>query len=143
MGDSTEVSMDMADFESSGVSVVDDVKDLKDSYNILIHDVASVLSRKPSTTVRWSACRRLVEFVDMHDRFDITNFAAACGRDLNAGSNIWRLIRFGREFSEDEIRDSISYSSYLTLMYKRKEFERCGIYEQEKAKLLRVGLGCE
>ena len=138
---STEVSMDMDDFESSGVSVADDVRALKGSYNALLRDVKPVLAGKPSTTARWRACRRLAEFVDTYDRFDITNFAAACDRDMGSKSNFRLLVRFGREFSESEIHDSIPYSSYRTLILKRKWLEQHGAYESEKAKLLGTGAG--
>ena len=138
---STEVSMDMDDFESSGLDIADDVRALKDSYDTLVRGVRPVFAGKPSTTERWRACRRLAEFVDTHDKFDITNFPAACDRDCGSKSNFRLLVRFGREFSESEIHDAIPYSSYRRLMLKRREFERRGIYGSEKVRLLGAGLG--
>ena len=43
--DITEVSMDLDDFESSGVEIGDNVKALKDGYDELIAEVKPVLSR--------------------------------------------------------------------------------------------------
>lgn len=134
-----EISMDMDDFESSGLSVADDVRALKDSYNALARSVRPVLTGKPSTTERWRACRRLAEFVDTHDKFDITNFVTACAQDMGLSSNFRLLLLFGREFSENEVRDSIPYTSYRTLILKRSELVRLGIYESEKARLLKTG----
>ena len=139
LGSETEVSMDMDDFESSGLSVADDVEELKDSYDRLIRDVKPVLASKPSTTKRWRACRRLAEFVDNHAKFDITNFDAACARDTGSSAGFRLLVLFGREFSESEVRDSIPYTSYRTLVLKRSELVRRGIYESEKARLVRTG----
>ena len=75
----TEVSMDLNDFESSGVTIGDDVKNLKDGYDALVAEAKPALdgSGSPSTTERWRACRKLSDFVDMHGKFNITNFPAA------------------------------------------------------------------
>ena len=133
---SAEVSMDMDDFESSDPSVARDVKALKDSYDEMVRAVKPVLASKPSTTERWRACRRIAEFADQHNKFDITNFAMACARDMKSGANIPLLMRFGLEFSEDEIHDSISYTRYRTLVSKKRELMRNGTYESERARLV-------
>ena len=137
--DGMEISMDMDDFESSGLNVAEDVRALKDSYTALIRSVRPVLTGKPSATERWRACKRLAEFVDADDKFDITNFVAACAQDMGLSSNLRLLLSFGREFSEDEVRDSIPYTSYRTLILKKSELVRLGIYESEKERLLSTG----
>ena len=137
--DSMEISMDMDDFESSGLNVAEDVMDLRESYNALVRGVRPVLVGKPPTTDRWRACRKLAEFVDTRDKFNITNFVTACAQDMGLSSNLRLLLLFGREFSEDEVRDSIPYTSYRTLILKRSELARLGIYESEKARLLSTG----
>ena len=136
---STEVSMDVDDFESSGPSVADDVRALKTSYDEMICAVKPILSGKPSTTERWRASRRIVEFTDGYSKFHITNFAAACARDMESGANIPLLMRFGLEFSEGELDDSIPYTRYRTLVLKRSELLRLGTYESERTKLVRAG----
>ena len=133
---STEVSMDMDDFESSGPSVGDDVRALKVSYDEMVRDVGRVLAGKPSTTERWRACRRMAEFADDHSKFHITNFAAACARDMESGANIPLLVRFGLEFSEGEVHDSIPYTQYRTLVLKKSELLRRGTYESERVRLV-------
>lgn len=137
--DGMEISMDLDDFESSGPSVDDDVRALKDSYGALVRGVGPVLAGRPSTTERWRACRQMAEFVDGHDKFEITNFVTACSRDMGLSLNFRLLLLFGREFSEDEVRDSIPYTSYRTLILKKSELVRLGIYESEKARLLSTG----
>lgn len=134
-----EISMDLDDFESSGPSVADDVRALKDSYDAMVRGVGPVLAGKPSTAERWRACRRMAEFVDAHDQFEITNFVTACARDMGLSLNFRLLLLFGREFSEGEVRDSIPYTSYRTLMLKKGELVRLGMYESEKARLLSTG----
>lgn len=136
---STEVSMDMDDFESSGPSIADDVRALKTSYDEMVHVVRHVLAGKPSTTERWRACRRMAEFADGHNKFHVVNFVAACARDMGGSRrNISRLVRFGLEFSEGEVRDSVPYTRYRTLVRKKSDLLRRGTYESERARLVRT-----
>lgn len=137
LGSNTEVSMDVDDFESSGLSVADDVKALKDSYSELIRTVKPVLSGKPSTTNRWRACRRLADFADKHSRFDIVNFPVACARDMGLSESFRLMVSFGREFDESEVLDAIPYTSYRVLILKMAELRHRGIFESEKAHLIR------
>ena len=134
-----EVSMDVNEFEASDISIDDDVRALKDSYNEMIRTVKPMLSKKPSTTKRWRACRKMSEFVDNYTKFDVTNFTTACARDMESGANFRLLILFGREFSENEVYDSIPYTAYRTLILKKNKLARCGIYETEKAQLVYAG----
>lgn len=135
----TEVSMAFDDFESSGVSIDDDVKLLKDDYNELVADVRPVLAGdgSPSTTERWRACRRLADFVDKHDKFDIVNFPAACAKDMGLSESFRLMVSFGREFAEREVLDAIPYTSYRVLILKMAELRRRGMFESEKARLIR------
>lgn len=137
LGGDTEVSMDVDDFESSGLSVADDAKALKDSYNELIRAVKPALSGKPSTTERWRACRRLADFVDKHSRFDIVNFPVACAKDMGLSESFRLMVSFGREFDENEVLDAIPYTSYRVLILKMAELRHRGIFESEKARLIR------
>lgn len=136
IGDDIEVSMDIDDFESSDLGVTDDIQELKNSYNNMMRVVKPVLDGKPSTTERWRACRMMADLADGCGRFVITNFTSACSRDMKSGANIPLLIRFGREFSEGDIHDSIPFTQYRRLVLKKSEFIRQGIYEFEKTKLV-------
>ena len=137
----TEVSMDLDDFESSGVEIGDNVKTLKDGYDRLIAEVKPVLDRNgnPSTTERWRACRNLADFADRHDKFDITNFPAACAKDMGLSGSFRLMVSFGREFDEKEVLDSIPYTSYRVLILKMSELKQRGMFESEKARLIRSG----
>ncbi len=136
----TEVSMDLGDFEASGISIGNDVNALKYGYDALIAEVKPVLggSGNPSTTARWQACRKLADFVDKHDKFDITNFPAACAKDMDLSGSFRLMISFGREFDENEMLDSIPYTSYRVLILKMGELKKRGIFELEKTKLVRA-----
>lgn len=135
----TEVSMDFDDFESSDASIGDNVRLLKDDYNALVADVRPVLAGdgNPSTTERWRACRRLADFADKHSKFDIVNFPAACAKDMGLSESFRLMVSFGREFNEDEVLDAIPYTSYRVLILKMTELRRRGIFESEKARLVR------
>ena len=132
--------MRMDDFEASGTRIGDDAKSLKDRYDLLIADVRPVLAgnRRPSTTKRWRACRRLADFVDGDEGFDVTNFSAACARDLGRNESLQDMISFGREFEEGEVFDHIPYTSYRTLIRKMDDLKRRGMFESEKARLTRA-----
>ena len=136
----TEVSMDLNDFESSGVTIGDDVKNLKDGYDALVAEAKPVLdgSGSPSTTERWRACRKLSDFVDMHGKFNITNFPAACAKDMGLSESFRLMVSFGREFEAHEVLDSIPYTSYRVLILKMSELKRRGIYKKEKTRLIRT-----
>lgn len=135
----TEVSMAFDDFESSDTDIGDDIKLLKDDYNKLVADVRPMLAgnTNPSTTERWRACRRLADFVDKHDRFDIVNFPAACAKDMGLSESFRLMVSFGREFDENEVLDAIPYTSYRVLILKMAELRRRGMFESEKARLTR------
>ena len=135
----TEVSMDLSDFESSDTSIGDDLNTLKDDYNTLISEVKPILGSNclPSTIQRWQACRKLSDFHYKHAKFDITNFSAACSKDLNLKVRFSLMVTFGREFHNSEVIDSIPYTSYRVLIYKMSELKRRGIFESEKARLVR------
>lgn len=137
----TEVSMGFDDFESSGIDIGDDVKSLKDDYDALVADVTPVLAgdSSPPTTERWRACRRLADFVDKHDKFEILNFPAACAKDMGLSGSFRLMVSFGREFAKHEVLDSIPYTTYRVLVLKMSELRRRGIFESEKARLIREG----
>ena len=139
--DITEVSMDLDDFESSGVEIGNNVKALKDGYDELIAEVKPVLSRNgnPSTTERWRACRKLADFVDRHDKFDIKNFPTACAKDMGLSGSFRLMVSFGREFDEKEVLDSIPYTSYRVLILKMNALKQRGMFKSEKARLIRTG----
>ena len=138
----TEVSMDLDDFEVSGVSIGNDVRALKDEYDTLIEEVKPVLRRgnSPTTRSRWRACRKLSDFVDKHGKFDITNFPAACAKDMDLSGSFRLMVSFGREFNEKEVVDSIPYTSYRVLILKMTELKRRGIFESEKTQLVKSRL---
>ena len=141
IGGITEVSMDLGDFESSGVEIGDDVKALKDGYDKLIAEVKSVLdgSGNPSTTERWRACRKLADFVDRHDKFSIMNFPTACAKDMRLSESFRLMVSFGREFDEKEVLDSIPYTSYRVLILKMNELKQRDMFKSEKTRLIRTG----
>ena len=134
----TEISMDLDDFESSNADIGDDIKVLKDGYDKLVNIVKPVLTgnSKPTTTERWHACRKLADFVDTHAKFDIINFPAACAKDMGLSESFRLMISFGREFEENEIRDSIPYSSYRVLILKMSDLKRRNLYKSEKANMI-------
>ena len=139
IGSVTEVSMDLDDFETSDVSVGDDTRLLKDEYHAIITDVRPVLAgiRKPSTTERWRACRRMVDFVDNHAKFYITNFPAACSKDIGLSErNLQRMMSFGRGFDEASVRDSVPYNRYLALLRDVRKQRRLGTVVSEAARLI-------
>ena len=137
--DITEISMDLDDFESSNTDIGDDIKALKDGYDKLVNIVKPVLTgnSKPTTTERWHACRKLTDFVDTHAKFDIINFPVACAKDMGLSKSFRLMISFGREFEENEIMDSIPYSSYRVLILKMSELKRRNLYKSEKANMIR------
>lgn len=47
------------------------------------------------------------------------------------------MVSFGREFDEHEVLDAIPYTSYRLLILKKVELTRLGIFESEKARLVR------
>ena len=136
--DITEVSMNFDDFESSDANIGNNVRALKDGYDALVADVRHVLTgnNNPSTTERWRACRRLADFVDTHDQFDITNFPVACAKDMGLSESFRLMVSFGREFEEKEVLDEIPYTSYRVLVLKMSELKRRDIFKSEKARLI-------
>ena len=142
VGNATEVSMDLDDFESSGADVGDDTRFLKDEYVSLIARVRQVLTgvTKPSTTERWRACRMMADFVDNHAKFDITNFPAACSKDIGLSErSLRRMLSFGREFDEASIHDFIPYTRYCELLRDIRKRRRLGTLESDVARLIATG----
>ena len=85
-----------------------------------------------------AACRKLADFVDRHDKFDITNFPAACAKDMGLSESFRLMVSFGREFDEKEVLDSIPYTSYRVLILKMNELKQRDIFKSEKTRLIRT-----
>ena len=116
----TEVSIDMADFEFGNVSITNDMENLKHSYDNLISDVKTAFASKLTSSVRWQIGKKLVDFMD-HNMFNIMNFTSACAKDLDMSKSIVSsVMSFSRVFTEKEIDDSIPYSTYRSLISKKK-----------------------
>jgi len=138
------VMIDLMDtYEISG-NVENKIKKFKKKYFDLIKKSTKIMpkeksKRKPSHF--WQIGKLLNDFhKSIETEFEITNFSQAVNRDfdLYGTSQTVAILQLGKEFSQKDISDTISYSHYLELIWVSKILKENGLLEKEKKRLLKM-----
>ncbi len=146
-----EVTMNLDDFELSGTSIRESIRNFKKKYLEAIKQAKKIddaikkkkkrgKQRDVSTTNRWNACKILADFNNkFENEFEIKNYKEAYSRDFNLPMrSIRTYLDFGTHFLEKEILDKIPYSTYAELTFVLNELKRKNLFESEKKKLLEI-----
>ena len=120
------------------------IKEFKKKYFDLIKKSTKIMpkeksKRKPSHF--WQIGKLLNDFhKSIETEFEITNFSQAVNRDfdLYGTSQTVAILQLGKEFSQKDISDTISYSHYLELIWVSKILKENGLLEKEKKRLLKM-----
>ncbi|EPA06179.1 hypothetical protein [Candidatus Nitrosarchaeum limnium] len=140
-----EVIMNLEDFESSGTSIRESIRDFKKKYTDAINQAKTVEKsaktklKKISSKQRWKAGKILADFnKKIENEFEIKNYKEAYSRDFSLPiRSIRAYVDFATIFNEEEVVDEIPYSTYAELSSVANELKRRNILEIEKQRLLR------
>ena len=140
-----EITMDLANFESSGASIRADIKKFKKDYleaiaNAKDADSDKAKTRRVATKQRWTACKILADFNETKsNKFLITNYKKAYSRDFGIPvRSIREYLDFGGNFTEAEVTDKIPFSLYAELIFRMNGLKAHGLFEAEKANLVHM-----
>lgn len=89
----------------------------------------------------WKIGKLLFDFNNsIKNEFEITNFNQAIIRDFGLYSKrqTAAIIQFGKEFTEKDISDDVSFSHYLELLWIAHLLKENGVLEKEKKRLLKI-----
>ena len=127
------------------------LKNLKEQYVDMISRAKKLFYGKTHTdekkyrdlpsSLYWNLGSLLKKFNEsIKDDFEITNYTEAISRDFGLSKDyIFDLLTIVKYFKREEILDSVYFSYYRALKRKRKELVRLELFEQEKARLNRLG----
>ena len=139
-GADIEIFMDLESFEGSGTTIRKDIRKFKQNYidTIEMAKKLDVTKRDISTMRRWKVCKILADFNSTAaNKFKIINFKQAYARDFGLPiRSIRTYLDFGRHFSEDDVKDDISYSVYAELCFKINHLISINKFDSAKKYLL-------
>ena len=147
-GGDIEIAMELGYFESSGVSIREDIREFKKKYLEALDRAKkidagddSVKPHRISSRQRWRACKILADFnSEASNQFEIINYKQAYARDFGLPlRSIRTYLDFGQYFAEDEIIDQIPYSIYAELAFRVGALKSKGLFDAEKKRLLKMG----
>jgi len=144
-----EIIMNLDDFELSGTSIRETIRNFKKKYLEAISDAKKMdrrikgkrgrAKKKAIPTIqRWRACKILADFNKrFENEFDIRNYKKAYSRDFKLPMrSIRTYLDFGTYFEEKEILNEIPYSTYAELTFVINELIRKKLLEAEKKRLI-------
>ena len=146
-----ELIMNLDDFESSGSSIRESMRNFKKKYLDAVEQTKKIeksLNSKSkskgtevSTKQRWKACKFLADFNNkFENEFEIKNYKEAYSRDFNLPMrSIRTYLDFGTYFTEEEILDKIPYSTYAEFTFVIRALKRKKLLNAEKKRLLQLG----
>ena len=139
-----EISMGLNDFESSGKSISENIKEFKINYLEAIHSIKNIQinskTKKVSVIKRWKVCKILSDLnYKLSNKFFITNYKEAYARDFNISiRSIRAYLDFGSNFSENEIKNDIPFSIYAELLFRINQLKAKNMFESEKSHLIQL-----
>lgn len=147
---SIEITMNLDDFEMSGTSIRENMRNFKKTYLEAVSEVRKIFYGKsidakkkyqdaPSSTY-WLLGDILRKFNNkIENKFLIMNYAVALERDFGLSKGyVNEILNFVKVFKQNEVFDSIPFSYYRLFMRKRSQLEELGIFEIEKKKFLNI-----
>lgn len=96
-----------------------------------------------STRNTWNLCHLLSEFNEKIDNeFLIVNYKEAYARDFGMSVRTVRaFLDFGKHFADNDILDSIPYSTYMEILFQINSLQKLGLFESEKKWLVKMAKG--
>jgi len=148
-----EVSMNLDDLCEIGPSVTSKIEKFKKKYFKLIQDSKKIASfknkkstkKKKFSSLDWWKLGKLIDDFNknIENEFEILNYTEAIYKALDgfqmSDTEVGVICQFARYFDRSEVSEKISIAHYRDFTWKRNQLLECGILEQEKLKLEKLG----